>query len=223
MSLLNSLRHVATKLGLIQIAVVANAAEPTRITTRAISLQQLTTELRHADVNALAAAPAEFSVPFESIFATAGITTATAQGRWSIDKIHELVTTPPYKEQSRDQVQPALLAILAAQKIPVEDLVKDAMARDKAIDAYATQVFQKRQERRRAFVHQTLELKDQIATLQAKLNLLEEESQAAARQWTDWWQRKLAYERQMAQAVGYLLQEPIISIDVQPPPDHNSE
>jgi len=38
----------------------------------------------------------------------------------------------------------------------------------------------------------------------------------------EWWQRKLAYERQMAHAVGYLLRDPIVTIDAQVPMDDNS-
>ena len=89
MTLLNSLRDAATKLGLIKIATVADVAKPTRITTRSISLRELTTELRAADVNALAAAPAEFSVPFDQVFTAAGvkpIACEAGQGNWSIDK-----------------------------------------------------------------------------------------------------------------------------------------
>ena len=52
---------------------------------------------------------------------------------------------------------------------------------------------------------------------------VDDESQAADRQWNDWWQRKLAYERQMAVALGYLLKESNVTLDVHPPPDHNSE
>src|SRR5438105_704902 len=73
MTLFHSLKQVATKLGLLQIATVEDIAQPTRITTRCISLAELTTQLRAADVNALAAAPSEFTVPFDHIFTAAGI------------------------------------------------------------------------------------------------------------------------------------------------------
>lgn len=226
MTLLNSLKGAATMLGLLKVATAADPEEPTRITTRAISLHELTTELHTADMNALAAAPAEFSVPFEQVFAAAGIQPIACEAGkegWTIDKLHDLVAAAPYKDMPREKAQPALLAALAAQKIAAEDLVKDAMARDKAIDAFAAQIFAKRQERRRAQSHKKIELQNQIAALQAQLERLDDENAIADRQWNDWWQRKLAYERQMALAVGYLLHEPIVTIDAQLPPDHNSD
>jgi hypothetical protein len=224
MSVLNSITGMATKLGLIKVANVENVAEPTRITTRTISLKDLTKELRQTEVNTLAAGPAEMDVPFDQVFAAAGIQPISVEGeRWSIDTLYRMVVSAPYKDLPRDQAQPTILAALATKKIDVKDLVKDAMGRDKAIDAYGAQVFQKLVERRRARTQTKAALQNQIAGLQAKLAGLDEEGMAADRRWSEWWQRKLAYEREMALAVGFLLPEPIVTIDTQMPVDQNYE
>jgi hypothetical protein len=224
MSVLNSIMGVATKLGLVRVAAVENVAEPTRITTRTISLKDLTKELRQAEVNALAAGPAEMEVPFDQVFAAAGIQPLTVEGeRWSIDALYRMVASAPYKDMPREQAQPAILAALTTKKVDVKELVKDAMTRDKAIDAYGTQVFQKLTERRRTRAQTKAALQNQIADLQAQLDRLDEEGKLADRQWSQWWQRKVTYEREMALAVGFLLPEPIVSIDTEMPVDQNSK
>jgi hypothetical protein len=232
MSLFSYLRNTAASLGLLRIATVSDPEEPTKITTRSISLHALTTELRTAEVEALATGAGDFDVPFDQIFAAAGVKTVASssatfagagQGAWSIDRLHAMLETTPYKDLPRAETQPAVLATLGAEKVAVEDLVKDAIARDKAIDAYAARIFEKRQESRRARSRKKIELQGQIAALQAQVADLDDQSQTADRQWNDWWQRKLAYERRMAQALGYLLQDPIVTIDAQLPVDHNSE
>jgi hypothetical protein len=224
MSVLNSIMGMATKLGLVRIAVVENVAEPTRITTRTISLKDLTKELRQAEVNALAAAPAEMEVPFDQVFAAAGIQPLAVEGeRWSIDTLYRMVVSAPYKDMPREQAQPAILANLAAKKVDVKDLVKDAMTRDKAIDSFGAQVFQKLVEHRQTRTQTKAALQNQIADLQAKLDRLDEEGKAANRLWSQWWQRKVAYEHEMALAVGFLLPEPIVTIDTEMPVDQNSE
>jgi hypothetical protein len=224
MSVLNSIMGVASKLGLVRVAAVENAAEPTRITTRTVSLKDLTKELRQAEVTALAAGPSEMEVPFDQVFAAAGIQPVAGEGeRWSIETLHRLAVSAAYKDMPRELAQPAILAALAAKKVDPKELVKDAMARDKAIDTYGTQVFQKLVVHRQARSQTKAALRNQIADLQAQLDRLDEDAKATDRQWTQWWQRKVAYEHDMALAVGFLLSEPIVTIDTQMPVDQNCE
>jgi hypothetical protein len=226
MSVLNSIMGVASKLGLVKVATVENVAEPTRITTRTISLKDLTKELRQTEVSALAAGPAEMDVPYDQVFAAAGIQPLAVEGEkdpWSIETLYRMVVSPPYKDLPRTQAQPAILTALATKKVDAKELVKDAMARDKAIDTFGTQVFQKLVERRRTRAQAKSALQTQIADLQAQLAGLDDEGKAADRRWSEWWQRKVAYEREMALAVVFLLPEPIVTIDTQMPVDQNYE
>src|ERR1035437_964433 len=107
MSLLNSLGAIATKLGLIKLAAAPDPAAPTKIKTRLVALRELATELQAAEVRALAQAPAEMNVPFEQLFATAGI--KTAEHGWSVEKLHQLLDDQAYKTMTREQVQHAVL------------------------------------------------------------------------------------------------------------------
>lgn len=223
MSLLNALKSAATKLGVIKIVTVPNADQRTRITTRSVSLKDLAKELR-ATLGATPPMPAEFGVPFDQVFATAKIEplpSADGKEKWSVDALYQLVAAPPYKDLPREQAQLAVLAVLAAKKIDVKDLVKDAMARDKALDAYGTQMFQQHKDLQRTRKATKAALQEQIAALQAQLAALDAQAQTADRQWADWWQRKFAYERQMAHALSYLLRDPIVTIDSQLPVDDN--
>jgi len=221
MSLLHSLSAVATKLGLIRVATATDPAAPAKIKTRLVALSELATELQTAEVRALAQAPAEMTVPFEQLFATAGI--KPPEHGWSVEKLLQLLRDPAYQSMTREQVQHAVLAALAAQTATAQDVVKDAMARDKAIDAYGRLIFEKRQARRRAQSQKKTELSNQIFALQQQLERLNQEGLLEDQQWRDWWQRKLDYEKQMAGAVNYLLKDAVITIDAQLPADHNCD
>ena len=223
MSLLTALKGAATKLGVIKIVTVPNAAQPTRIAMRTISLKDLAKEI--GTKKPTVTVPAEFNVAFDQIFSAAGIEPVPSDPpteKWSIDKLHDLVVSTPFKEMTREAAQPAVLTALSAKKVAAKDLVKDAMARDNAIDAYGAKMFEKHKERRRNRARQKTALLDQIAGLQAQLANLAEEDKTAVRLWNEWWQKKLAYEHQMAHALGYLLQEPIVTIDADVPVDDNS-
>lgn len=225
MSLINALMGTATKLGLVKIVTVKNVEQPTRITTRSVSLKDLTKEIGVAVANAPAAAPAEYGMPFEQVFTAAGIKPIAGDGgkeSWTIDALYQLGASDAYKDMPREKAQAAILGVLAGKKVAAEDLVKDAMARDQAIDAHGAQLFQQYKDRRRLRARQKAVVQEQIAALQAQLNAVEAEGQSADRQWNEWWQRKLAYERQMAHAVGYLLRDPIVTIDAQVPMEDNS-
>jgi hypothetical protein len=217
MSLIHSLRNVATKLGILRVIAVAGPQEPTTITTRTISLKDLTTELRASEVAALAQSPAHWHIPFEQVFDAAGIKPNAAD--LLLDKLDEL--TGPCKGLPREEAQARLLSTLAEQHVTVEELMRNAMARDKALDAYSQTLFENRQQRRRLQREKAAELRAQAAQLQNELQRIEGEARLDDKHWNDWWKQKVAYEQELASTLNYLLTEPIISIDAQLPPDHN--
>ena len=84
-------------------------------------------------------------------------------------------------------------------KVDAADLIKDAVARDQALDAYQDFMARKREPRIRALEDQRKRLEQEIAA--------EEES------WREWRRRKRAREHEMAHAVGYLIDGPVITTD----------
>ena len=206
----------ANHLGLIRIVEVTNAAKPQKITTRSITLEQLHTEVRAERVRALSELPAELSVPFEKVFEAAGVK-PPAHG-WTIPRLQQLLQTEQYKALARESAQQAVLGMLAADKAPVEDLVQDAVQRDKAIDAFEVFVYKKMTTRVEARQARAAQIEEQIRTLRDEQLRLSEETSADQERWDQWHQRKTALEEELALAVGYVLEKPIVTVDRDPHP-----
>ena len=207
---------VANHLGLIHVVEVQDVAKPHKVTTRSITLAQLSTEVRSEQVRALAELPAELTVPFDRVFETAGVT--PPPHGWTILRLGQLVQTEQYRSMPRDAAQKAVLGLLSTEKVPVDDLVQDAIHRDKAIDAFESFVFKKMNDRMEARQARDAQIQEQIRTLRDEQSRLTEETKADQERWDQWHQRKTALEEELAHAVGYVLEKPGITIDRDPHP-----
>ena len=221
MGLLHALQDVANHVGLIKVISVTEETQTTThvTTTRTVTLSELTTELQGEEMRTLAEMPAELSVAFEQVFAAAGVK-AAAHG-WDLGKLEQTLASPEFKDKPHAEIQKALAALLAAQKVPVEDLVKDAMARDQAIDAFGKFVHQKVLARKAIRAKKVTDIENQIADLRSQANELQQEDKADHELWVRWWARKLACEKQMAASVSSLLDKPVVTIDEALPSDNN--
>src|SRR5678816_3066598 len=122
MGLYDLMFKVGGKLGLIKLITAPDEPATKKITTRTVTLQELASEIRKTDVQALAELPAELSVPFDKVFEAAGIK-PSAHG-WSVDRVAQLLQTDPYKSLGRPEVQKGVLTLMSADKAQVQDLVK---------------------------------------------------------------------------------------------------
>jgi len=198
MDLLGILRKFGDRVGIIELKPISPHLDaPVKVQTRAVTLAELATKIHITKVGELADLPAELSVSFEDIFKAAGIH-STSTG-WTVERLHEFLNSDAIRAMDRSAAQHEALRMLAAEKVDAADLVKDAVSRDQALDAYQDFISRKRQPRIRALEDQRRRLEQAIAA--------EEES------WREWRQRKRQREREMAQAVGYLIDGPVISID----------
>jgi hypothetical protein len=210
MSLIDSLRKIAQTLRIIQVAPAAAAPDTAaakaqaKIETRSCTLAELMSEIRSEEVRALADAPAELTVALEKVCETAGV--KAPNNGWTVDKLRDVLRTDKFKNLSRNHAQRALIEQFAAEKVDVQQLVKDAVARDQAIDAFAKFARDKMQSRRQA-------RQSQIEQLQQQLDRLKHDGEQEEQQWQQWQKRKKEYEKEMAWAIGYLLDNPIITQD----------
>ncbi len=216
MGVLGLITVAANHLGLIRMVEVLNPAKPQKITTRSITLTQLRTEVRADQVRALSELPAELSVAFDKVFEAAGIK-APAHG-WNIPRLQQLLQTEQYKAMPNEAAQQAVLGTLAADKAPVEDLVQDAVRRDKALDAFEGFVFKKMNARVEARQARDAQIEEQIRALRDEQSRAAEETRADQQRWDQWHQRKSDFEEEMARAVGYVLEKPLITVDRDPHP-----
>ena len=164
MSLVSGLRSIANSLGIIQVVKAGNGeSAPAKLPTRSVTLSELMSEVRQADVQALAQAPAELTVSLTKVCETAGVK-PPAHG-WTVDRLRDLLRSQKFSSLAREAAQRALLEHFASEKVTVEDVVKDGIARDQAIDAFEKFVYGKMESRKSARQRQIASLQSQIESL----------------------------------------------------------
>ena len=210
MSFLKFLEGIGDRLGILE-AVSCPASRPAAIQKRTLTLEELTSEIRSGEVRALAGLPAELTIPFEDIFKSAGISPGP-QG-WTVDKLMQFVASEPFKNKSREEIQRSVLDRLHSEGVPVEDVIKDAIARDQALDAFEAVVRAKlhgqAEERNRRIqeIHLLIaDLQEESAELSKRLKVEEEK-------WREWKRLKRARERELASVVGYIVDHSVITTD----------
>jgi hypothetical protein len=197
MDLLGMLRKLGDRLGIIELSVDSNQpSAPVKVQTRAITMDELLS-IHLKDIKQLAEMPHELPVAFEEIFKAAGI--ETPPNGWSVDRLMDFLKDERIRKMQPDDAQRETLQALAAEKVDAADLVKDAILRDQALDAFAEFTIRKRETWLREKERQIQALKDQIAVEDKK--------------WKEWRAKKRDRERDMARAVGYLIDKPVISIE----------
>jgi valyl-tRNA synthetase len=210
MRLMEMLGVLGDKLGILQTEQAAPAAPANRIRTKQITLAELTTEIHSEEVKALAELPAEFSVAFERVFESAGI--AKPPHGWDTEKLKDLLKTEPFKAQERAEIQKKLQDLMTAEKASAEEIVKEAMARDKAIDAFESFVKTKMETRLAVRERKIAELETKIQEQQKEVQREKELSKAEAEHWKEWRKRKRAYEKELAWVTSFLIDRQVVTI-----------
>ncbi len=210
MSLFDFLESLGDRLGILEMSHGPTQSSKARIRTRSVTLAELSTEIRAEEVRALADQPAELSIPFAKIFETAGIK-AGAQN-WTVEKLAGMLRSENLKDQPRQAAQKKVLEALRAENIAPEEIVKDAMARDKVLDSFEIYVGKKMEERRAAFERRSAEVEESLKKLEGERSELERKRKADEERWTEWRRQKRAQEQDMAWAISHLIDGPVISI-----------
>jgi hypothetical protein len=211
MGLLDLLRSLGDRLGILESAAAKTSRPLEKVPTRTITLAELKTTIRSEEVRMLAGLPAEFSVAFEEIFKAAGIKSG-AHG-WSVERLAGLLRTEQFKSMERPAVQKAILNILDEEKVEVEDLVREAVGRDQALDAYEGFVQRKMEARMAAWERNISELESEIRALEEKRARVRAEVDSDGKHWRQWLDKKRAHEKELAWTIGYLIDRPVITIE----------
>jgi hypothetical protein len=208
MGFVELLESFGGRLGILEVAHGADPQSPPRIQTRMVTLAELGTEIRAEAVRALADQPAELSIPFGQVFERAGI----APHGWTIERLREVLTSEEYRDKPREEVQRRVLEIMEADGVSGEAVVRDAMARDKALDSFEAYAGKKMEERSAAQEHRIAELAEKLKQLQAELAEVNEKRAKDDQMWRDWREQKRTRELDMAWTVSFLIDRPVISI-----------
>jgi hypothetical protein len=211
MSFVKFLQGIGDRLGILETIEVQDKTQVTIIRTRSITLRELASEIKSREIRTLADSPAELSVPFEKICETAGISSNPQD--WTIDRLKQVLSTESLKNKPREEVQKAILELLKSEGIPVETIVKDAMARDQAMDSYENFVREKMQARSESRRKKLVEMEARIRDLQAESKSLEIALRADEEKWREWKGHKRERERELAALVGYVVDHAVITMD----------
>jgi hypothetical protein len=211
MSFVKFLQGIGDRLGILETISVSSPTEAVRIQTRIVTLQELAGEIRSGEVCALADSPAELGISFDEIFKTAGI--ASNPENWTIDRLKRLIAGAPFKNLAHEEIQKKVLDLLSSEGVSAEVIVKDAMARDQALDSFEACVSEKMRERREAYKKRSLEIELQINDLQAERARLGEQMERDEAAWREWKKLKRAHERELASLASYIIDHPVITTD----------
>jgi len=205
MDLLGMFRTLGDRLGIVELSRDPQApSAPVKIQTRTITLEELIMTIQITKVRGLAELPAELSIPFENVFKAAGI--AAPPNGWTVDRLLEFLNSDRIRNMGRTDAQQETLKMLASEKVDSADVVKDAVSRDKALDAFEEFVIKKRSQWQQ-------EKKELLAELKNQQKQVEQEIETEEQNWKDWRRRKRKREVDMARAVSYLIDKPVISIE----------
>lgn len=211
MTFFKLLQGIGDRLGILETTSNPESAPVSRIQTRSVSLRELASEIRSIEVRDLADGPAELMIPFEKIFEAAGI--SSKPENWTIDRLKGVVENESCKQKPREEVQRRVLELLASEGVSTEMLIKDAMARDQALDSFQSRADEKMHERRQSCKNRLLEIEQQIKDLEAERGTLEESLKAEEDKWREWKKKKRANERELASLASYIVDHPVITMD----------
>ncbi len=211
MSFLKFLQGIGDRLGILESVPAAGPVKAGRIETRSVSLRELTCEIEAGAVRSLAAAPAELAVPFEKIYEAAGI--ASGADAWSVRRLKRVLEGEAIQGRPRDEVQRTVLAMLQSEGASAESIVRDAMARDSALDAYEAAARGKMQMRMETCGKKIREVEERIRDLEEERKALERALGEDEARWREWQRHKRATERELADVVGYVVDHGVITLD----------
>ncbi len=209
MSFMKLLQGIGDKLGILEAVSVPGNSETVRIQTRTVSLRALTAEVKPGVARILADTPAELATSFDEIFKAAGISANPMA--WTSDRLKQAIESGELRNKPREEAQKTILALLKAEGVSPEGILKDAIARDQAMDAFegrAREKMRARQEACRACISaaesRIRELTEECAALEQSLN----DDQA---RWDEWKRQKRARERELASVVSYIVDHRVIT------------
>lgn len=211
MTLMELLESLGDRLGILERAEQKSPKATVVIQTRSVTLAELKAEIHSEEVQSLSELPAELSIPFEKIFQSAGV--APGSHGWTIEKLRQLLQTEAFKKLGREAAQKQILDVLNAEKVLPEDLIKDAVARDKALDAFEAFARKKMEDREAARERKMAELGARIQELQKECDHWKAQAKSDQETWQEWCQRKRRQEHDLAWTVGFLIDRTVITTD----------
>ncbi|MEI8011123.1 MAG: hypothetical protein WCI27_01390 [Candidatus Omnitrophota bacterium] len=215
MKVLEFLKKIAADAGIIQIIAEASheaemkAEKSVQDAPVTISLDKLIEQQNAKDFTNSVQAP-ELDVDFETIYKMLKV--VPPLHHWDVDKLLEILNSPPVKGRGRDDAKKMIQEMLAENNIPSQDIIKDAVSRDGALDTYEQFVFKQSQgrgEKRQARIDA---LKKQMDECRCFIDQLQAAQGKEAAAFSQWVAKKTAKEEQLVEVVSFLTPDTVISV-----------
>lgn len=162
-----------------------------------------------AEKDAAFAGPVADPTSLEDIYASARI--ATPAHGYSILKVAEMLDSEHIRSLEPDVKRKSILVALDAAGVKVEEIIEDAVQRDRALDTYERVLENSLDELRKAkeLENQRLEeeINQRLAELRARIAENNREVSREHENLSAWRAGKRAEEQRIAQAVGYFVSE----------------
>lgn len=208
MKVVELLRRAGAMAGLIRVDDEIQSVEVTVWEKRIVSLQQLQQDAEREQQQGLAAPPPEITVGFDQVFAAVGI--QQPQHGWTVDKLKEALGDTLSKDHQKAAGEAS--TILQSNKIPPEDIIRDAVSRDKALDSYETFLGKKIEERANSRKTLIEDLKQRIQESEQQILNLKASQENDVKSFEEWQNKKVQKEEELARVVSLLTQEPSITL-----------
>lgn len=203
MSLADRLRALGERLGVFRAAPPA-PGRPTAIQRRTVSFAEL-----------CGRAPTAPAAIWQEPRAIADAATTPGVAGWTAERAAAALAG--LGAQPRDAARLALLEMIAADGGAPEDIVRDAVARDQALDAAAAATHAVLCAHAAARAKRTGEIAATIVALEAERSRLTQEQTADEARWQAWWAEKRAVEERLEGVVAHLVDGPVVSVDREAP------
>jgi hypothetical protein len=211
MNVYERLQQMANRLGLVRIVQPAPRSSPPTVRTQSLSLAELMTHIQRDQVQALGGGEGEIAVPLDRIYEAAGVVPASGPG--ALDRLLDELKQGPCANLARIEAQQAVSQRLTESGMAAEAVIREAMARDRALDAYEAAGNGRLQARQEQRQHERQAISDEIARLEARRRQIDAQAQAEAAAWDRWRQAKRQAEDDLAWLVGFVVDEQPITHD----------
>lgn len=157
-------------------------------------------------------------VDFHAIYDAVGI--KSPAGNFDVYKVEQMLNSDHLKEMTRSVKKNAVLVAVEAAGVSIDDVVKDAVQRDRALDAYETVEEKSVQQLEKQKSEENMAIQEEIDRfLQEKRAIIEANNQAvrnAKERFRDWQLRKQEEEQRIFDVVNYFLSPNPITTSTHP-------
>ncbi len=214
------LKKYAAKIGLIETVDESDQTSLVGIKTICISLADLQAKYESDSPENKGIFMPELLTDFDNLLESLKI--QTPPHGWTAPRIICLLNSAELKTQKKDAVRQYLITVLKNENVPVEDILKDAINRDKALDIFEKIFHDKLRVLITSRKQEIMNLAGEIAQCRERIKNIKNSIQHDKKVYRNWLQKKINKEQELLEAVSLLSPNkgisagPVIGVDEEP-------